>query len=431
MKNLLRFGLGSAILAGSTFLAIPQSAEGFTTIGGSLGLGQRDVRLYNNFNGSSANNNNVIHQNWPQYDGAELSMWKGGAEWNARAHGDGTGDSTQGTVGSGEADFSYFWNGNASGVGGSNDNIISSIGGSSGGVLAYAETPISDGWRIRFYGDAWSWQDGPGSVGSGIDIQGVACHELGHTLGLGHTTVNGSTMTAFISGTGTGQRSIQSDDIAGVQWIYGNRSSNMPSIDTVSGSLVPGGTVTLTGSGFSNSLNRIWLQSDILDGGQGGGEKVVLDNISSSQGGTQLSFTLPQTGWEGGSIHVKYTTGSGGDLLSESHPFDADPGGGSSNDTINLTVTDTTPDPGQSVTFSFDNAPAFFGYTLVYSTTDNSPFFATYNGIVASGTVSNLGTGDIVRTIPAAGAGRTAYLEVQVDQLGTIFDSNTLVLNIN
>ena len=119
-----------------------------------LSLGQRDVRLYNNFNGSSANNNTVINQNWPQYDGAELAMWKGGAEWNARAHGDGSGDSTQGTVGSGAADFSFFWNGNASGVGGGNDNIISSLSGSSGGVLAYCETPISNGWRIRFYGDA-------------------------------------------------------------------------------------------------------------------------------------------------------------------------------------------------------------------------------------------------------------------------------------
>lgn len=430
MKNILRLGLGGALVAASTFLALPEEADAWTTIGGSLSLGQRDVRHYNTFSGS-ANNNTAIHANWPQYTGADLAMWKGAAEWGSRAHGDGTGDSTQGVVGSGEADFSFFWNGEANGIGGGNDNIISSIGGSSGGVLAYAETPISDGWRIRFYRDAWNWQDGPGSVGSGIDIQGVACHELGHALGLGHTGVSGSTMTAFISGTGSGQRSIQSDDINGVQAIYGSRSSSMPSISSISGSLVPGGTVTINGTGFSSSTNRIWLQSDVVNGSNSGGEQLVIPDVASTGGGTSLSFTLPATGWEGGALHVKRTTGNGGELLSESHPFDGDNGGVGGNDTINLTITDSTPNTGQSVTFSFDGASPLMPYSIVWSFTDNSPFFGTFNGTIGSGTTSSLGTGSVTRVVPGGAAGRTAYMEVQVTGPSGTEDSNTLTVNVN
>ncbi len=432
MKNLLRIGFGGILLAGTTFMASPQQATGFTTIGGSLNLGQRDFRVYNNFNGSNANNNTTIHSNWPQYTGAELSQWKAGAEWNSRAHGDGSGDTSQGTVGSGGANFSFFWNGNASGIGGGNDNIISSIGGSSGGVLAYTETPINDGWRIRFYGDAWNWQDGPGSVTFGIDMQGVGCHELGHALGLGHTTANGATMTAFISGTGQGQRSIQQDDINGVQYIYGVMASSMPSIDSITGSLVPGGTVTITGSGFSTSTNRIWLQSDIVDGTNAGGDHVTITNVPSTNNGTQLSFVLPSSGWQGGALHVKSDVGSAGSLLSESHPFDGQGGGGGggSNDTINLTVSNSNPTTGSTITFSWDSAPPLMPYTMVWAFTDNSPFFNTYGGIVGTGTTSSLGTGSFSRRVPGGAAGRTAYMEIQVDQNGTIFDSNTITINV-
>ena len=424
MKNVLRFGLGSAILAGSTFLAMPETAEGYTLIGGSLNLGQRDFRHYNEFTGA-ADNNTATHANWPQYDGADLAMWKGGAEWNSRAHGDGSGDSSQGFVGSGDANFSFFWEGEASGIGGSNDNIISSIAGSSGGVLAYTETPISTGWRIRFYKDAWSWQDGPGTVSSGVDIQGVACHELGHALGLGHTGVNGSTMTPYISGTGQPQRSIQSDDIAGLKAIYGAMSSSMPSISSISGSMVPGGTITITGTGFSTSSNRIWLQNDLVNGANSGGDHETIENVASTSGGTQISVTLPANGWEGGALHVKRTTGSGGELLSESHPFDG--GGSGGNDSINFSVSDSTPNTGQTITFSADSAPALAPYTVVWANTDNSPFFLTYNGVVGSGNTSSLGNVSFSRTVPNAGAGRTFYMEVQVSGQ----DSNTVTLSVN
>jgi hypothetical protein len=407
----------------------PQEAEGYSTIGGSLGLAQRDFRVFNNFNGSSANNNNTIHPNWPDYDGAELALWKGGAEWGSRAHGDGTGDSSQSTVGSGGANFSFVWNGNASGVGGGNDNIISSLGGSSGGVLAYCETPISNGWRIRFYGDAWNWQDGPNNVGSGQDIQGIGCHELGHALGLGHSSSSSATMYAYAIGTGNANRSIASDDSNGVKFIYGTRSASMPSITNITGNMTLGGNITITGTNFSSTGNTLWLQSNTLNGSNSGGEMVKVNGLASSSGGTVINMTLPTGGWEGGAIHVQ-SNASGGSSLSESHPFGGN-GGGLANDTIAMTISDSTPNPGQLVTLSWTGAPANKSYTIVYSFTDGSPLFTTWNGIVGTGATTSSGIGSYNKLIPSRGAGRTAYVEMQIVDGTDIYNSNTVTVSIN
>src|SRR5262245_45737865 len=163
-----------------------ETSRGFNTLGGSLGQGQRDVRVFDNFTDLQANNNVTADANWPGYTGVEMSVWKACSEWASQLHGGtGAGDPLQ-AVGSGGANFDISWQGNASGIGTTNENIHSELAGSSGGVLAFTETPISDGWRIRYY-SSWTWQDGPGSVTSGIDMQGVACHEYGHALGLDHT----------------------------------------------------------------------------------------------------------------------------------------------------------------------------------------------------------------------------------------------------
>lgn len=437
MKNLIRFTIGGLVLAGSALVVLPESAVGYSTIGGKLGTGQRDHRLYNNLTASGANNNTVMIANMPGYDGCELATWKAGAEWGARLFGDGTGDTTQTQLGDGGGNFNFFWNGNASGIGGTNDNIHSGLAGSSGGVLAYTETPIADGWRIRYYQN-WSWQDGPGTVSSGICFQGVATHELGHSLGLGHSTVNGATMYPSISGTGQVTRSIETDDKNGCQAVYGALAANpMPQIDNVTGSFVPGGSVTITGANFHATNNKVWLDNALVDGGNAGGEPLKIENLASSGGGTVITFTLPGAGgFLAGSIHVKDGTHDNSWAVSEGHPFDAG-SGGPIVDTILLTATNLAPPVGSSVTFDISGAPTVSPYTLWYSftntgtTINGQPFdIGPPNGAVATGTTSGLGTASKTRTVPNAVAGLTIYLEVQADDLGITYDSNMITLNI-
>jgi hypothetical protein len=433
MKNILRLAVGGAVLTGSALLMTPDSAVGYSTIGGSLGTGQRDHRLYDTFTSSGANNNTTTIANMPGYVGAELAIWKGGAEWGARAFGDGSGDTTQSNLGDGGANFNFFWNGDANGIGGANDNIHSPISGSSGGVLAYTETPIADGWRIRYY-QSWSWQDGPGTVSSGIDLQGVACHELGHALGLGHSTTGGATMYPSISGTGQAQRSIETDDKNGVKAVYGTLSASMPEITSVTGSLIPGGTVTINGSGFHATNNRIWLDSDVVNGGNSGGEPFIIDNQPSTNGGTKITLTLPGAGgYVAGSIHVKDGSHNNHWAVSEGHPFDV--AGGPVTDTILLIADNYFPPAGSQVTFTIGNAIPGATFILHYSftntgtTINGQPFdIGPPNGAVASGVINPAGGALITRTVPAGASGRTAYMEVQADWLGVTYDSNMITI---
>jgi hypothetical protein len=288
-----------------------ETSRAFDTIGGSLSQAQRDVRVFDNFTDATANNNVTPDDNWPGYTGVELSIWKGASEWASQLHGGtGAGDPLQ-TVGSGGANFDISWQGNANGIGTSNDNIHSELGGSSGGVLAYCETPISDGWRIRYY-QSWTWQDGPGSVSSGIDIQGVACHEYGHALGLGHSNVGGATMFPSISGTGTAARSIEADDIAGVKFIYGVKAGTKP---TITGLSVSGGNVTVNGSNFSPSSNEVWF----TQAGTGGtGLPVKVTGVNSN--GSSITVAIPVTAGKG-DLLVR-NNGTAHANLSNAWPFD-------------------------------------------------------------------------------------------------------------
>ncbi|MCH2105221.1 MAG: M10 family metallopeptidase domain-containing protein, partial [Planctomycetes bacterium] len=252
----------------------------FTTIGGSLSQSQRDFRVYNNFEDPSTNENDVPHPNFPGAQGAEMSIWKACVEWSSRAYADGTGDPANGSaLGSGGADFDPYWAGNASGVGGSNDNIMSAVGSCSSGVLAYCETPISNGWRIRFC-EGHTWDDGPDYSVFGYCLQGVACHEYGHALGLGHSTSGVATMYPTISGTGIGQRSIAADDIDGVQYIYGTADSNKCEITGVE---VVGNAITITGNNFSGSNNDVWFTRAAVTS-TGSNPRLRVQGLSSSNG---------------------------------------------------------------------------------------------------------------------------------------------------
>lgn len=73
-------------------------------------------------------------------------------------------------------------------------------------------------------GDDFSWTTS--SAGGETDVQSIAAHEAGHYLGLGHTNVTDATMFATVDQGETSKRTLDADDIAGAQHIYGNGASS-------------------------------------------------------------------------------------------------------------------------------------------------------------------------------------------------------------
>lgn len=306
-------GLGALLLT-------PSSSEGFALLGFSLPQTQRDFRVFNNFTDAAANNNTTAHPNFPGYTGAVMAIWKGSVEWGSTLHGNGNGDSHQSAgLGSGGANFDPSFQGLATGVGGINDNIHSELSGSSGGVLAFTESPGSNGWRIRYY-SGWTWDDGPGtSLGfNDIDLQGVACHEYGHAIGMAHSTASGATMLAGIIGNGVQTRSINGDDQAGVQAAYGVASASKP---VITGYSISGSTVTVNGTGFDATGNEIWFTQA---GAGGTGVPIKVSGLTS--GGTLLTATVPVTAGPGDILVRRNATGNAG--LSNAWPFDPSTGSG-------------------------------------------------------------------------------------------------------
>jgi len=89
-----------------------------------------------------------------------------------------------------------------------------------GGGLAHALQPATESMGTTFGGDVHfdigeNWTNGGGG---GTDFLTVAIHELGHSLGLGHSSTTASVMYFAYQGT---QHNLFRDDIIGIQEIYG------------------------------------------------------------------------------------------------------------------------------------------------------------------------------------------------------------------
>jgi predicted Zn-dependent protease len=93
-----------------------------------------------------------------------------------------------------------------------------------GGILAHADFP--PGFSIitntlplplHFDDEEHVWVDG--AAPNGFDIQTVAIHEIGHTLGMYHTNVGGAVMFPSVTPNLT-LRDLQPDDIAGITKLY-------------------------------------------------------------------------------------------------------------------------------------------------------------------------------------------------------------------
>jgi hypothetical protein len=323
MRNLSRStqvivaaGTATAALA----LVWPAQAPGYNFLGGSLDLAQRDVRVFNNFGDPSANDNAQTDPDFPGAFGAPLAIWKGAIEWSSERHGFGGGDPHQpGGLGSGGANFDVSWQGIASSAGGPDDNVVSEITGSNGGVYAFCETPIADGWRIRFWQIPTVLHDGPGRFYPvsfpHMDIQGIMAHEYGHALGLAHTNDTNATMFAGADPFSIlGMRSIDTDDKNGVQALYGARASTKPHVTTYT---LSAGTITIKGQGFSLAGNEVWFTNGSA---AADGTPLKSAGLASQNGRTEITLPIPVDAAPG-DLLVK-SADSGGASLSNPFPFD-------------------------------------------------------------------------------------------------------------
>jgi len=93
-----------------------------------------------------------------------------------------------------------------------------------GDVLAHASfpNPYNNSEVILHFDDEERWVD---SETRNVDLLTVAAHEIGHTLGLAHSSDPNALMYAAYSGP---HRSLDGDDIAGIQAIYGMASAPEP-----------------------------------------------------------------------------------------------------------------------------------------------------------------------------------------------------------
>lgn len=309
---------GPALALGlGTLIWLPAGrAVAYSTTGSALGLDQRHFRVLDNFSDPSANDNLTPHPNFPGFQGAAVAIWKGCLEWGSTRHGDGLGDPHQlfSGIGSGGADFDPAFQGLATGVGAVDSNTHSELAGSGAGVLAYCETAPGGGWRIRYYSDI-AWEDGPdtGVAFGESDLQGVACHEYGHALGLGHSSTFGATMYPSINGTGVDQRSIAGDDQMGLQSLYGALTSTKPRIE---GLEVHAGELWIQGAHFAPSGVEVWFTPAAAGGG---GVPVKAQGLGSASGDL-LRVTVPP-GAGPGDVLVR-NPGDGHASLSNAWPSD-------------------------------------------------------------------------------------------------------------
>ncbi|MAB79121.1 MAG: hypothetical protein CMJ89_07180 [Planctomycetes bacterium] len=324
MRLQLRLLLAACLLSTAAFLLAPaRSAPAFSKLGGDLAVAERSFRVFDNFADAQSNDNQTADANFPGFFGLEMAIWKGTIEWGT-GHGDGSGDSTQAFLGSGNADFEPAWMGNTNGVGTTVDNIVSAIGSCGGGTLAFTESSFSIGWRIRFC-DNRTWADGPGNTPSGqFDLQGVMAHEYGHALGLGHSGDGGATMFPSANSGSESERSINNDDIAGLQCIYGPRSADKPTITAAVFEPIAR-TLTISGNFFTSNDNDVWFTPAAITQ-TNGDPRVIVRGLNSSGGGSQITVQVPIEAGPG-AIHVRIGE-TGHHSLSNSWPFEpVDPTG--------------------------------------------------------------------------------------------------------
>jgi hypothetical protein len=147
-----------------------------------------------------------------------------------------------------------------------------------GDVLAHASYPNPYTGRqvFLFFDDDERWVD---SATQNVDLLTVAAHEIGHTLGLGHSRDRNSIMFASYRGP---HRELGQDDVEGIQFLYGVDSPPQPAPEAPPADVTPppSDRVDSDGDGISDTDEVLRTgtdpaQADSDGDGLGDGVEVV------------------------------------------------------------------------------------------------------------------------------------------------------------
>jgi hypothetical protein len=127
---------------------------------------------------------------------------------------------------------------------------------------------------IVFWDGGFKFFTGSSGCSSGVYVEDIAAHELGHALGLSHSSVGDATMYGSYGACSQTQRTLSSDDIAGAQKLYGTVSGSggttatntAPSVtitSPVNGVTVTAGTL-VTFAGYASDTQQGNLTSFLV-----------------------------------------------------------------------------------------------------------------------------------------------------------------------
>jgi hypothetical protein len=135
-------------------------------------------------------------------------------------------------------------------------NVILFRNSSSGGAIASTYSWwTSDGTLVDsdviFWDGGFTFFTGSSGCTSGVYIEDVGAHELGHAMGLSHSSISGATMQAGYATCSQTQRTLANDDIAGAKKLYGTGGSVTNSAPTVTIVSPANGTTVTAGTSVS------------------------------------------------------------------------------------------------------------------------------------------------------------------------------------
>ena len=196
---------------------------------------------------------------------------------------------------------------------------------------------------IVFYDGGFRFFTGSSGCSSGVYLEDIAAHEFGHALGLGHSNVSTASMYPSIKYCTTAVRSLDTDDLAGVEKLYPPTTSNSAP------------SVSISSPGNNSSFTE--------------GASVSFSGFASDKEDGNLSSKLVWTSSRDGSI------GSGSSfsrvLSVGTHTITAkatDSAGYSSSSQLTTVVSSTTTNSAPSVTISgpADKTSVSYGTTLTF-----------------------------------------------------------------